>query len=82
MSLSKAEVNVPSQVPQGHSRPPAIGPIMSPNIAWLTITSSLHSWFYPEDLGKSSKTKRFQEKSVHVCTYVCVSESEREKHPH
>ena len=63
MLLSKVEVNVPSQVPQGHSRPPAIGPKKSTNMEWLTVTSSLHSWFYP-DLGKSPKKKPFHEKSV------------------
>ena len=35
--------------------------------------SSLHSWFYPEDLGKSPKKKCFQEKKkVYVCVCVCV----------
>ena len=60
MLLSKAEVNVASQVPQGHSRPPAIGPKISTNIEWLTVTSSLHSWFYPEDLGKPPKRNAFK----------------------
>ena len=41
--LSKVEANVPSQAPQGHSRPPATGPKLSTNIEWLTVTSSLHS---------------------------------------
>ena len=49
--------------------------------------SSLHSWFYPEDLGKSPKKKCFQERSVCVracvhlfmCTMVCVSVCVRER---
>ena len=72
MLLSKVEVNVPSHAPQGHSRPPAIGPKISTNIKWLTVTSSLHSWFYPEDLGKSPEKKPFHEKSKCVCVCVCV----------
>ena len=46
--------------------------------------SSLHSWFYPEDLGKSPKKKCFQEKKVGVCVCgggggvcVCVHECVR-----
>ena len=34
--------------------------------------SSLHSWFYPEDLGKSPKKKCFQERRVCVCVCVCA----------
>ena len=69
MLLSKVEVHV--HAPQGHSRPPAIGPKISTNIK-LTIMSSLHSWFYPEDLGKSPEKKPFHEKSKCVCVCVCV----------
>ena len=71
-------------------RPPAIGPKISTNIEWLTVTSSLHSWFYPEDLGKSPKKKPLHEKSVCVCVCVCMSacncvrvcRCKREKHWH
>ena len=66
MLLSKVEANVPSQASQGHSRPPATGPKISTKMKWLTITSSLHSWFYPEDLGESPKNKLFHQKRVCV----------------
>ena len=81
MLLSKIEVNVPSHLlmePTRSHRPPAIGPKRSTNVKWLTVTSSLHSWFYPEDLGKSPKKKPLPEKSVCECVRLCACVGVRE----
>ena len=88
MLLTKVEANIPSQAPQGHSRPPPIGPIMSPNIEWLTIIYHLCLAGSAQKIwGKALKRNAFKKSVcmfvcacvrvyVHVCDCVCVRESE------
>ena len=72
MLLTKVEANIPSQAPQGHRRPPPIGPIMSPNIEWLTIIYHLCLAGSAQKIwGKALKIKAFKRK-VCVCVCVCV----------
>ena len=71
MLLTKVEANIPSQSLQGHSRPPPIGPIVSPNIEWLTIRYHLCITGSTQKIwGKA--LKEMPSRNVCVCVRACV----------
>ena len=73
MLLTKVEANIPSQGPQGHSRPPPIGHIMSPNIEWLTIIYHLCIAGSTQKIwGKSLKEMPSRNVCLCVCVCACV----------
>ena len=70
--LAKVEANITSQAPQGHRKPPSIGPIMSPNTEWLTVIYHLCIAGSTQKIcGKALKRNAFKRKKS-VCVCVCV----------
>ena len=91
MMLAKVEANITSQAPQGHRKPPSIGPIMSPNTEWLTVIYHLCIAGSTQKIwGKALKRNAFKRKKcvcvcgggggaymrACMCAMVCVSERE------
>ena len=70
--LAKVEANNTLEAPQGHRRPPSIGPIMSPNTEWLTVIYHLCIAGSTQKIcGKALKRNAFKRKKVCVCVCVC-----------
>ena len=95
MMLAKVEANITSQAPQGHRKPPSIGPIMSPNTEWLTVIYHLCIAGSTQKIwGKALKRNAFKRKKcvcvwgggggVHTCVRACVQWCVclRENHQH
>ena len=73
MMLAKVEANNTLEAPQGHRRPPSIGPIMSPNTEWLTVIYHLCIAGSTQKIwGKALKEMPSRNVCVCVCMRACV----------